>query len=57
MSLLQRKIKTSLGKRLAQPDDQVQQGLDEECFQDIASLSRTTIQGKEDMQKFTKTCR
>ena len=57
MSLLQRKIKTSLGKRLAQPDDQVQQGLDEECFQDITSLSRTTIQGKEDMQKFTKTCR
>ena len=42
VSLLQRKIKTSLGKRLAQPDDHLQQGLDEDGSQ--VSLSRTTLQ-------------
>ena len=44
VSLLQRKIKTSLGKRLAQTDDHLQQGLDEDSSQDIVSLSRTTLQ-------------
>ena len=44
VSLLQRKIKTSLGKRLVQPDDHLQQGLDEDGSQDIVSLSRTTLQ-------------
>ena len=48
MSLLQRKIKTSLGKKLSQPDDQLQQGLDGERFQDIISSSRTTLQETDD---------
>lgn len=42
VSLLQTKIKTSLGKRLPQPDNQLQQDLDEESLQDVTSLSRTT---------------
>ena len=48
VSLLQRKIKTTLGKRLAQPDDQLQQRLDGENFQDIDSLFRTTLQETDD---------
>ena len=48
VSLLQRKIKTSLGKRLAQPEDHLQQGLDEDSSQDIVSLSRTTLQETDD---------
>ena len=46
--LLQRKIKISLGKRLAQPDDHLQQGLDEDVSQDIVSLSHTTLQETDD---------
>ena len=48
VSLLQRKIKTTLGKRLAQPDDQLQKRLDEESFQDIVNLSNTTLQEIDD---------